>query len=169
MNRSRVALYSTALLVGTLLAGTAVPVSGRGEPSQPAAPVAAPVEAELLETIGLLAGTQLYQTYLNIGFLADARVEGTYDDESCGKLLASVLVPLDKVDKRLESLVKTTGKKPDQAALIRLRKVAKLLQLQGKHLQTLWAGGKTTDREKYEAARKSAWKELSDLLQINEE
>ena len=43
--------------------------------------------AVLLQTVGSLAATHLYQTYLNIGFIADAKVEGSYEEKQAKELL----------------------------------------------------------------------------------
>ena len=167
MNHRSIFLCLVCAAGVVVLAKTAGPVIGRPDPIRPA--TTATLETQLMETVGLLASTQLYQTYLNIGFIADARTEGIYDDEVSVKLLASVLKSLEKVDQRLEALAKAARKKTDQAALIRLQKVTRLLRTQGKHLQTIWTGGNSADEEKYQAARKLAWKELSDLLKLDDE
>jgi hypothetical protein len=119
---------------------------------------------QLLEAVGLLAGNQLYQTYLNIGFLADGKAEGTYKEVEVRLLLASVLKPLEKVDQQLEKVSKIARAQKDKDALARLRRTAGLLRQQGKDLEQFWNGGRPADGIKYEAARKQAWAEISSLL-----
>src|SRR5438552_14730240 len=46
---------------------------------------------QLLETVGTLTAAHCYQTYVNIGLLADARAKGTYADKDASKVLDSVL------------------------------------------------------------------------------
>ena len=146
-------------------------------PMMPPDPIPAPGErppppaenpAVLTETVGLLAGLQLYQTYLNIGLLADARAERLYEAAEVALLLGSVMTPLEKVENQLE---KVAGLKAlaegDAAAVARMRKVAGLLREQGKSLQAFWDTGVADDGKKYEEARQAAWKELSDLLQLD--
>src|SRR2546430_1702840 len=97
LSRSRAAL---ALVLVALVAG--------GGTAQPPAKAEPPAEdnAVLAETVGLLAGLQLYQTYLNIGLLADARSEGLYEAAELAQLLGSVVVPLEKVEKQLDKVAK---------------------------------------------------------------
>jgi hypothetical protein len=122
----------------------------------------------LTETIGLLAGLQLYQTYLNIGLLADAKAEGIYEAAELKQLLGSVVTPLDQVDKQLEKVAGLKGlSKDDTTAIARLRKIVGLLKTQGKSLQAFWDTGAEENGKKYEAARQAAWKELDDLLELD--
>ena len=121
---------------------------------------------QLMETIGLLTSVQLYQTYLNIGLLADGRTEGLYADNDIKQLLASVLTPLDRVDKQLEKVAKLATTKDDKESLEKLRAIGGLLRQQGKDLETFWASGKEADGAKFEASRKKTWKELNALLEV---
>ena len=132
---------------------------------QPAKP--APEVATLTETVGLLAGLQLYQTYLNIGLLADARAEGLYEASELAQLLGSVTTPLEKVDKQLEKVAALKLPKEDAAAVARMRKIAGLLRQQGTALQTFWDRGGEEQGKKYEAARQAAWKDIEALLELN--
>ena len=122
--------------------------------------------AVLTETLGLIASLQLYQTYLNIGLLADAKAEGLYSVEDVAQLLGSAAGPLDKVDKQLEKVAKLKLTKEDSDAIARLRKIAGLLREQSKELAALWGSGKEENGKKYETARQSAWKELAALLEL---
>ena len=124
--------------------------------------------AILTETVGLLASLQLYQSYLNIGLLADLRTRSSLKPADLAQLLDSVVAPLDQVDKELQ---KTAGLKgvndEDVAAIARLRKTANLLREQGKALQAFWDTGLEAHTKKYDAARLAAWKELEDLLELD--
>ncbi len=122
----------------------------------------------LSETVGLLSGLQLYQTYLNIGLLADARAEGLYEASELAQLLGSVVVPLDIVEKQLAKVAALKGlNNEDAAAINRMRKIASQLKQQGKSLQAFWDTGVEDHSKKYEDARQTAWKELDDLLELS--
>lgn len=125
-------------------------------------------QADLSETVGLLSGLHLYQTYLNIGMLADCKAEGIYPERDAMLLLASVMSPLEKIDKQLEKIVKRISDKNDREALDRVRRLIGLLQEEGKQLQLFWETGKAEHSTKYEAARKEAWEGVSKLLGIQE-
>ncbi len=143
-------------------------VVGGSASTQPTPPKAKAEEnAALLETVGLLAGLQLYQTYLNIGLLADARAEGLYEASELTQLIGSVVGPLEKVDKQLEKIAAMKLSVEDAAAVARMRKITGLLRAQGKSLQSFWDTGVADHSKKYEEARQAAWKELSELLELD--
>ena len=119
---------------------------------------------DLMETVGLLSTLHLYQTYLNIGFIADGRAEELYDDAESKQLLGSVLTPLEKVSAQLDKIGKLATTKDDREAVEKLKKIATLLKQQGKELQDFWVSGKEQDGEKYEATRKKAWEEIRVLV-----
>ena len=121
----------------------------------------------LLETFGLLGGLQLYQTYLNIGFIADGKAQGVYSESNAKALLGSILIPLDSVSTQLTKSAKVVPAKEDQDALGKLEKITRILQQQGKSLETFWASGKESDGSQFESSRKQAWGEISALLGLN--
>lgn len=140
------------------------------KPAVPAGQSALTVEAvpTLTETVGLLSGLQLYQTYLNIGLLADARAEGLYEASELAQLLGSVVVPLDTVEKQLAKVAALKGlSKDDATAITRMQKIAAQLKQQGKSLQEFWDTGVEDHGKRYEAARQAAWKELDELLELS--
>lgn len=122
--------------------------------------------ATLTDTIGLLAGLQLYQTYLNIGLLADARADGRFELIDAAKLLGSVAGPLDKVEAQLGKVEKLKLSETDLRAVGRLRKVAGVLRTQSKELAAFWDTGSADRALRYETARQAAWKELNALLAL---
>ena len=118
----------------------------------------------LTETVGLFAGLNLYQTYLNIGLLADGYAEGLYEEKEVKQLLGSVLTPLEAADKQLDKVGKLPLNAADRAAIARLRKILGLLRKQGAELQAFWETGKPEHGNNYEAIRKEAWAGISNLL-----
>ena len=159
-----VPMFRTALAIAICLA-----LSARTGYAQ-VQPVKAPVETPttvLTETVGLLAGVQLYQTYLNIGLLADARAEGTYETQDVETLLESVYKPLAAVEKQLDKVAKLKGMtKEDIEALGQLTKIASLLRQQGEELTAFWNSGEEVKGKKYEATRKKSWTEIEALLDL---
>lgn len=140
-------------------------------------PVPVPVETPapgpgtadaLTEAAGLLIGLQLYRTYLNVGFLADARAAGLHEASESAQLLASVLDPLDLVERQLEK-IRALGElgEDDAATLARMRTIVGHLREQGRELQAYWETGGEDRGKKYEDARQAAWNELDDLLQLS--
>ena len=143
----------------------------RPEPADGAKPAAARSTAErdqLLETIGSLTSAHYFQTYLNIGFVADGKSAGTYTEKDARRVLDSILSLVNSLDKKLEGLEKVELSKEDRDRLEQLRAVSALLRQQGKELQLFWETGKTDNAERYEALRKNAWVTISKLMGIGQ-
>src|SRR5207248_3878369 len=131
-------------------------------PGDAAKPGVAPKKAEaeraqLLETVGCLTAAHYFQTYLNIGFVAEGKARGTYTDKDARKVLDSVLSLLNSTDAKLEALGKIDLDKDDRERLEQMRAASALLRQQGKELQVYWETGKDENAAKYESLRKNAW------------
>jgi hypothetical protein len=136
--------------------------------------VPAPVRAEesdnrvLVEAVQSLAGTQLYQAYLAIELLAEVRPYGVLEASELAYQLRLAVEPLEDCEKHLAKVGSLKGlSREDAARLGRLRKVAGLLQSSGKSLQHFWDSGVSDYNKDYETARKAAYKELDDMLDLN--
>ena len=103
-----VAALAVSLALATKLAGQQTvepPLAQPGDSAvQRVLPAPADPRAHLTETVGLLSGLYLYQTYLNIGLLADGKAERLYDEKASRQVLASVVTPLDAVDRQLAQI-----------------------------------------------------------------
>ena len=132
-------------------------------------PVVAPADprAQLTETVGLLSGLYLYQTYLTIGLLADGKAERVYDEKAARSVLATVVGPLSAVDKQLAAVGKLAQTEPDRQAVERLRATVALLRRQSQELTAFWDTGDPAAGARYEATRQEAWKQISGLLGLN--
>ncbi len=121
---------------------------------------------QLLETLGTLTTAHFYQTYLNIGLLADAKAKGLYPGKDAPKVLDSVLALHKAVDRKLAALDKIDLDKEDRASLEQMRLLSGLLRKQAKELQTFWDTDKDEDAANYESVRKDTWASLSKLMGI---
>jgi hypothetical protein len=120
----------------------------------------------LLETIGVLTAAHCYQTYFNLGLLADGRAKGTYTDRDAARILDSIFSLLSSVDRKLAALDKMELDKEDRASLNQMRELSALLRQQGKELQAFWDNGREEDATRYESVRKDSWAAISKLLGI---
>jgi hypothetical protein len=118
----------------------------------------------LLETIGALTAGHSYQTYLNIGLLADGRAKGAYTDKDATRVLDSILSIVRSVEEKLAALDKLTLDEADRASLAQMRELSALLRRQANELQSFWDSGRDEDAARYESARKDAWAAISRLL-----
>src|SRR5215472_16488111 len=121
---------------------------------------------QLLETIGALIAAHCYQTYFNIGLLADGRAKGTYNDRDAAKVLDSILSILATVEQKLTALDKFPLEKEDRASLAQMRELSALLRRQANDLRAVWADGRDEDAVRYESSRKDAWAAISKLLGV---
>ncbi len=132
-----------------------------------APPAIADPRVELTETVGVLSGLYLYQTYLNINLLADAKADRRYDDEAARTVLNSVVGPLDVVDKQFSRIGALSQTDADREAAGKLRKIVGLLRRQGQELSRFWDTGRPADGGRYEAARQESWRQISAVLGTN--
>jgi hypothetical protein len=121
---------------------------------------------QLLETIGALIAAHCYQTYFNIGLLADGRAKGVYNDKDATRVLDSIHSILGTVDQRLAALDKLALEKDDRAGLGQMRELSRLLRRQAEDLQAFWDNGREDDAVLYESSRKDSWAAISRLLGI---
>jgi hypothetical protein len=128
-------------------------------------PAAAP-DPSALETIGALAAAHYFQTYLNIGLIADGKGSGLYSDENARKDLRSVLSVVDSVDRQLDSFGKHPMAKEDRQSLEQMRAISALLRQQGKALQAYWDAGQEQDAARYESVRKDLYAAINKLMGI---
>jgi hypothetical protein len=144
--------------------------SAKTNPAAPAKteenPKSAQERRQLLETVGTLTAAHCYQTYLNIGFIADGKAKGAYIDRDANKVLDSVLSLLSSVDRNLGALGKLDLDKQDRESLEQMRDLSALLRQQGKELQAYWDSGKDEDAAKYDNTRKDSWAAIAKLTGI---
>ena len=125
-------------------------------------------ERSLLQTIGALTAAHYFQTYLNIGFIADGKGHGIYSEKDARRVLQSVLTLLDSVDRRLETLNQVNLNKDDRESLEQMRAISALLRQQAKELQNYWERGQDEDLNRYESIRKNSYAAISKLLGIGQ-
>jgi hypothetical protein len=137
-------------------------------PKEPAAPTKEE-RAQLLQTVGLLTASQVYQAYLNIGFMADGRASGSYEDKELQQIMESVVNLLDASDKMLDKVARFDIDKADKDGIEHLRKLSGLVRQQAEELQAFWKTGDKKNGEKYDKLRQEAWDGISKLLGLDKE
>src|SRR5207302_3069662 len=104
------------------------PVAPRSDPARESADE----PRQPRETLGVLTAAHCYQTYVNIGLIADGKDKGVYTGKDAQKVLDSVVSLLESVDGKLSALGKLDLDEQDRASLDRLRVLSDLLRQQGK-------------------------------------
>ncbi len=120
--------------------------------------------AVLQQTIGLLAASQVYQAYLNVGFIADGKATGNYAEKDVQQILDSLFKLLSAADKQLEKVSKLDLTKADREGLTEIRRLAGLVRQQGVEMQVFWKTGDKERGERYENLRQESWRGISTLL-----
>ena len=123
----------------------------------------------LLESVGSLCAVQLYQSYLNVGLLADAVEHDTYTKADAGQILSTIVTLSQTVDGQLQKLAETGLDTDDSTALDRVRKASALVRTQAMHLQTFWNSGEKNHIDDYQRVRRQCWQELRSILGLPEE
>jgi hypothetical protein len=153
-------------------------IKPREVPREPAAPPnepAAPPADRSLEAIGGLSAAHLYQTYLNLGMLADATENDVYSESEAKNLLKTVSALMDKVDIQLGRVLESSTDPEDKKKLEQVRDLTKLLRAQARELRAYWdtpekdTAGKKEHETKFHKAREEAWAGIKELLNIKDE
>jgi hypothetical protein len=118
----------------------------------------------MLETLGGLSATHLYQSYLNIGLVADAVENDTYTQAQASQMLFTVAGLMDVVDKQLERLTKMELSGDDKQNVQRIRAISSLMRVQIASLQAYWLTGDEKHAKRYHDTREKAWAGLSEVL-----
>lgn len=154
------------------LSVTDIPVSPPNKLAKPPASISAKERLDaaqrerFLEVFGSLSAAHLFQTYLNIGLLADGVESEAYTTTEAEETLRSISDVMDQVDGQLEKLTTTGLDSADNAALEQIKAVTVMLRLQAKCLQDYWKTGAAAKAEEYHEVRKAAWKGLHKVLQV---
>ena len=111
-----------------------------------------------LEVLGGLSASHLYQTYLNIGLLADGVEKEVYSQEEAEKMLASVADLMKLVDVQLSKVRRGDLTVDDQSSLEHIKAVMGLLRMQSDTLQTYWVAATwTTPSNTTRRAKRRGW------------
>jgi hypothetical protein len=129
---------------------------------------ASEVKDRSLETMGSLTAAHLYQGFLNIGLLADARESEVYTEAEAEKLLDSVTRMLDTVDRRLARMLDDSMNEEDKEAVEHARQLGGLLRTQARELRAYWQTGDKEHADKFQKARQKSWSGIQAVLGIED-
>jgi hypothetical protein len=126
-------------------------------------PTARPPES-VLALVGGLTTANLYQSYLNVGLLADSVAKGVYKPEHGKELLETVTKVIDTVERQLAQLPESDLTAGEKVRLAKVRSIVSLLRSEIKELQAYWASGDEEFVRKFQKIHKDVWSELEKLL-----
>jgi|SRR5579884_1039291 len=131
---------------------------------------AEPLNAQepLVSALGGLTAAHLYQTYLNLGLLADGVEKEVYTTDQGKKVLEEITGLMDTVDRQLSLVPPAALKADDRKALERIRTVHAQLRTQARELREYWTTDDKEHAEKFQKARTDAWAGIKELLDIKD-
>src|SRR5262249_9224442 len=106
----------------------------------------------------------LYQTYLNVGLIADAVAKEVYKVEDGKELLETVTKMMDTVERQLAQLSEAELQLDERKHLEKARRLLSLLRSQVKELKAYWDTGEEGYVQKFQKVRKDVQQELEKLL-----
>jgi hypothetical protein len=156
---------------------TASKTSASGDPTdvKKSPPVSEPAvtaanrDAQLVRSVGSLCAVQLYQSFLNVGLLADAVEHEAYSKTEAAQILSTIVTLSQTVDGQLQKLADSGLENDDKKALDRVRKASALVRTQAMHLQSYWTSGEKNHIDDYQRLRQQCWQELRSILGLPEE
>jgi len=131
-----------------------------------------PIELQrerLLENVGSVSSIYLYQSYLNVGLLADAVKNETYTREEATDTLSTITALLQTVDVQMQKLENVGLDQEEVDAVQQVRKVSDLLQSQAGHLQAHWKTGGKSSLDQFREVRRQSWTELRAILGLGDQ
>lgn len=151
--------------------GVTLPLRQGPQPHVQSVPKAAalpPMPEVVVEALGGLTAAHLYQTYLNIGLLADA-VEGeVYETAAAKKMLATVAGLTAAVEVQLAVMGKLPLKDDEKITVEQARQITTLLSAQARELRAYWDTGEKEHTARFHKARQEAWAGIKSLLNLRE-
>ena len=120
----------------------------------------------LLETLGAWSASQVYQSYLNIGMLADSVAHQAYGEEEAFTILSTLTGLLNMMDRQMEKVAQVI-EPDDQQALGKIRQINHLLQAQTDALVISWETGDPNKEQEYLQVRERSWESIQEILGID--
>jgi hypothetical protein len=118
-----------------------------------------------VEALGSLTGAHLYQSYLNLGLLADAVESEVYTPEQARDMLATVGGTMEAVEKHLDRLPRSRLDEAEREQLDRARELIGLLRTQTRELKAYWDTDKQEHADRFQKAREQALEGIKALLE----
>jgi hypothetical protein len=123
----------------------------------------------LLEALGGMCAVHLYQSYLNIGLLADAVENEAYSGSDAAGILLTIQELVTMVENHVTLVGRLDLETDDLHTLTRIRLVSNLLRTQGAALMGYWATADEEYANRYQTARGATWGELQEMLGLQDE
>lgn len=139
-------------------------VSPLADKTGPDAAVAVAIKNRYLEALGSMCAAHLYQSFLNIGLLADGVENEQLSLAEGEKTLANVVRFMGLVERQLDQIAMNGLDPNDRQTLLGIQGLAKVLRKQADALQAYWSTGAEDQAGRYHEARNQALAGLGEML-----
>ncbi len=122
-------------------------------------------ENDVLETLGLMGGVSLYNTYILIGAISDAYANKGYTGELATELLNKQVALIDAQIQQYKTVSKSFVKKTDdKVAITTINEIFEGLKTQATHVLEYIETDEVDAADKYEEQRLENWAKISEFL-----
>lgn len=122
-------------------------------------------ENDVLETLGLMGGVSLYNTYILIGAVSDAYANKGYTGELATELLNKQVALIDAQIQQYKTVSKSFVKKTnDKEAITTINEIFEGLKTQANHALEYIETDEVDAADKYEEQRLENWAKISEFL-----
>jgi len=143
------------------------PLDDKPSKAAPPAPLGKAARERFLAALGSMSAAHVYQTYLNIGLLADGVESEAYTKAQAEEMLATVGAMIGMVDRQLDKIREMDLEGDDKDNIEEVQAIVELLRRQASALRAYWATGESEQAARYQKAREACWASISRLLEID--
>jgi len=123
----------------------------------------------MLQTTGALCAQGLYLTYTSVGTLADGFSKKVYDKDTATQYLGAYVQIIKNIKEQLNKLQQSGAIQGDDVAFMtKVVDTYDLLSAEANAFQSYLTSGGQANIDVYDAKRKAAWKNIQEILGINE-
>jgi hypothetical protein len=129
----------------------------------------ADAQEQMLQTTGALCAQGLYLTYTSVGTLADGFGKKVYDKDTTSQFLQSYLQIIKNIKDQLNKLQQSGALQgEDVTFMAKVVDTYDLLAAEANAFQSYVTSGGQANIDVYDGKRKAAWKNIKEILGINE-
>jgi hypothetical protein len=136
---------------------------------RPGVCLSADTQQVLLQTTGALCAQGLYLTYTSVGTLADGYVKKVYDKDSASQYLNAYIEIIQRIKEQLNKLQQSGAIQGEDVAFVaKIVDTYDLLSAEANAFQSFLSSGGQANIDVYDTKRKAAWKNIQEILGIND-
>jgi hypothetical protein len=118
----------------------------------------------MVETLGVLCHSHLYQSYLNINLIAELVEKEVWDEDEANDMLNLVIDKLGTVDKRLDNQAQLDLSEEDKDVVEGIRLISARLKTEVAALRAYWLEPDRERADRFNATRRATYAALSEFL-----